>query len=139
VEIRKVKTRANLTTHSKTREKKGCTKMTKHHDNFERHLVEVISGNKHSAEQIASLLGTAEAALETAKQDAALAAEHALNPTVSADPVAARNAADDAELRVGRILTLIGRLRTKLQERVRQDETEIWRSNWARLNMIGIP
>jgi hypothetical protein len=79
---------------------------------LERKLTNTLgsNGQPHSVAELRAQLRETEAAIVGAEEEAARAKEAALDPTQTPDPVAARAAAEDTALSVGRLRTLHARL-----------------------------
>jgi hypothetical protein len=102
-------------------------------DQFEQRLIKAIDeGSNLSAADLAPLVDETESAIITAEADAKLAAEVAYDPTRSPDPIAARSEMENAHLRVGRLRTLLPRLRSRLQGAIDRDARARWQKDYGR-------
>ena len=97
-------------------------------DEFEGKIITALASNgTKTAADIASLLSELEAAVITAEDNAKLEHERSLDPSATPDPVAARQVAEDAAFRVGRLKTLLPRLRQRYQITLAEEqEAEAW-------------
>jgi hypothetical protein len=68
-----------------------------------------------------------------AEEEAALAKERALDPTVTPDPVAARAASEDTALAAGRLSTLHGRLLRRVTEVEASERLQRWQHEFRDL------
>jgi hypothetical protein len=92
-------------------------------DKFEQKVSKALSANgSQTAAEIAALLDELETAISAATEAAKLQREASLDPSQMPNPVAARVAVEDAEFRVGRLKTLLPRLRQRYTVVVAHEE-----------------
>jgi hypothetical protein len=82
------------------------------------------NGSDPGSNDLANLLTETEQAIVQAEDDAAIAKEVALDPIRSPDLTKARQAAEDAAFRIGRLKTLLPRLRKRYQMVVAQEQAD---------------
>src|SRR6516164_253388 len=97
-------------------------------DEFEGKIVTALASNDtQNTNNIAALLDELEAGIAAAEDTAKLEHERSLDPSATPDPVAARQVAEDAAFRVGRLKTLLPRLRQRYQITLAEEqEAEAW-------------
>src|SRR6516165_4751650 len=94
-------------------------------EDFEEKIITALSGNgRQTSTDVAALLDELEAAVVTAEQTAKLEHDRSHDPSATPDPVAARQVMEDAAFRVGRLKTLLPRLRHRYQSAIAQQNEE---------------
>ena len=85
-----------------------------------------------SSNDLADLLQQADLAVIAAEDFAKTEHETALDPTISPDPHAARQRAEDAQFMVGRLRTLQPRLLQRFQEITAREQLKQWQATRTR-------
>jgi hypothetical protein len=102
-------------------------------DALEQEIVAALADADITSSDLSALIETTEAAIPEADQAAETARKMALDPTLSPDAKAAREAMAAAEFARDRLKTLLPRLQVRYQEVQAQEYLVEWRSDYEKL------
>lgn len=97
---------------------------------FEQQLVNALSSDDISSNDLYSLVEETQLAIVTATNDATVAEASALDPLLSPDASEARRAMEDAKFRAARLVSLLPRLRQRVTEIADREEIMAWHARF---------
>jgi hypothetical protein len=102
---------------------------------LEKRIVAALDGNLKAAD-LEGLVAETIVAIDRADADAAIQRERALDPALSPDAKAAREAMVAAEFARDRLRTVLPRLRSRLAERIAQEKAAEWNETYTRAEAV---